>query len=157
MPSNPTRRRRFLHGSALLATTALSGCSNLFGSGSDGGEPDEGTDSYGILLLNETERTHTVTVEVRELFADEPIFSETTEIEPDEETEWESVLTEQEQQYRVAAELENAVFYDQSQQNRATVSVGTPASPDIENLVVKVAPYFDERTVWVNKTSKYGE
>lgn len=42
------------------------------------------------------------------------------------------------------------VLDDNEQQNQAAVSVGTSVSPDVENVVVTVAPYFDERTVWVN-------
>jgi hypothetical protein len=152
MVPEPTRRR-VLQGSGVALSASLGGCMGVFDDNNDGGgggEPDAGSDSYGIVLVNEMERAHTVTIAVRRLGESEAVFSETAEIEPDEHQEWEEVLTEQERQYRVVATIEDAPFYDNEQQNQAAVSVGTSMSPDVENVVVIVAPYFDERTVWVN-------
>lgn len=150
MVPNPTRRR-VLHGSSVALAASLGGCMGVFDDSDDGGgEPDAGSDSYGIVLVNEMERAHTVTIEVRKLGESDAVFSETAEVEPDEQQEWEEVLTEAEVQYRVVATVEDAPFYDNEQQNQAAVSVGTSTSPDVENVVVSVAPYFDERTVWVN-------
>lgn len=144
------RRRRLLQCVAVGATTTLAGCNGVLGG--DDSEPDASTDSYGIELRNEMEQAFTVTIEARLLVEDEQVFSETAEVQPGEQKEWEEVMTEDQTQYRVEATLENADFYDQRQQNRATVSVGTSVSPDVENVVVKVAPYFDLQTVWVNAT-----
>ncbi|WP_232688374.1 hypothetical protein [Halobacterium zhouii] len=151
MVPNPTRRNVLQSGS-VLATTALAGCSGLLGGGSS--DPDAGNDSYGILLLNEMDQTHTVTVKASPLGGSELIFEKTAEIEPGKEKEWEEVFTGDRKQYRVTATLGVDNFYTNQQQNQATVSVGTETAPDIENIIVKVAPYFDTLTVWVNQSAE---
>lgn len=147
-------RRTFLQTSSVLATTALAGCASLLGGGDDSSDPDAGTDSYGVLLLNEMEETHTVTVEATRLGGDEVVFEQTAEVEPGGEKEWEEVFTGDRQQYRVTATLGSGNFYTNEQQNQATISVGTETAPDIENIIVKVAPYFDTLTVWVNQSAE---
>lgn len=145
-------RRALLQASGATALTALSGCLGFF-SDDASGEPDAGTGSYGILLLNDLERTYTVTITVRRVLEEDPIFSETAEIEPGGRKEWERVMTEDSVQYRVEAELEGTDFYTNELQHIGHVSVDTPVSPEVENVVVTVAPYFDTRTVWVNTTA----
>ena len=146
------RRRKILQSGGVLATAALAGCSGLLGGG-DSSDPDAGNDSYGVLLLNEMDEAHTVTVEAKRLGGDELVFEQTAEIEPGSEKEWEEVFTGDRQQYRVTATL-GVDFYTNEQQNQATISVGTEVSPDIENITVKVAPYFDLLTVWVNQSAE---
>lgn len=146
-------RRTVLQSGSVLATTALAGCAGLFGSGG-GEDPDAGSDSYGVLLLNEMDETHTVTIKAKPFGGDELVFEETAEIKPDEEKEWEQVFTGDRKQYSVNATLGVDNFYTNEHQNQATVSVGTEVSPDIENIIVKVAPYFDTLTVWVNQSAE---
>lgn len=145
-------RRRFLQSGSVLATTALAGCTSLLGS--DDGDPDAGNDSYGVLLMNEMSQAHTVTIEATLFGEDETVFEETTEIQPNEEKEWDEVFTGERKQYRVHATLEANNFYTNENQNQATINVGTEVAPDIENIIVKVAPYFDTMTVWVNQSAE---
>jgi hypothetical protein len=154
MVSNPTRRA-LLRSGGVVAAASLAGCSLLSGS-SGSSDPDAGTDSYGVLLTNETEQTYTVTVTARPRSGGDPVFEETAESPPDEDREWDEVFTE-EGQYLVEATADAEHFYDQSQQNRRTISVGSPVSPEIENVTVRVATEFDGITAHVEFSERGGQ
>jgi hypothetical protein len=139
MVPEPTRRA-LLRGGSVLAATAFAGCSALPGGGS--GDPDAGTDSYGVRVENRTERTQTVAVTVRPRGGSETVFEETVEVAAGGTREWDRVLTE-DGQYLVKAVVDAEHFLTASDNNVRTVSVGAPNSYDAENVTVRLAS-FDE-------------
>ena len=135
MALQPTRRR-VLRSGGVLAATALAGCSALPGNGS--GDPDAGTDSYGIRLQNDTEKTHSVTI-TAEPHGDEPTFDRTVESNPDEPREWNQVLTD-DRIYVVRATVDDDHFIEELSENVLSVSVGAENSIDAKNVFVTIEP-----------------
>lgn len=140
-------RRAVLRSGGIVAAAALAGCSAIPFVG-DTENPDAGTDSYGVFLVNEHEAAHDVTITVQNRSADEQVFEESVTVEPEAEREWDEVLTE-EAEYIVEAVVDAGAFYDQNNQNQRTVFVGASSSPDVENVLVRVQPQFDGVTARV--------
>ena len=135
MPSQQTRRT-VLSGASALAATALAGCSAVpgFGPESESGGPDAGTDSYGIVVENDTEDTHPVTVTAGPR-GEAPSFEETVESTPEENHEWDSVLTG-EGLFVVEAAVDSEHFFAEASQTRRTVTVGTENAPEVSDVLV---------------------
>lgn len=145
MGSRPTRRA-LLRSGGVLAATAVAGCSML-GDSSDT-DPDTGSDSYGVLVRNETDEVYAVTVTASDRGSGETVFEETAEVPASEEHEWEQVLTEA-GQFLVEATVDAEHFYDDGSQNVRTVSVGAPNSHEAENVIVRLDPESDGVIAWV--------
>ena len=128
-------RRNVLRSGSVLAASAVAGCTAFTGGGSE--DPDAGKDSYGILLENGTEETHSVTITAGPHGGDETTFEETVESTPGDSQEWEQVLTG-EQIYVVRATVDDDNFVEEWGSPVRTVSVGAENSVDAENLLVEV-------------------
>lgn len=120
----------------MLATTALAGCSALPGVGGSG-DPDAGTDAYGLGLTNKTEQAYTVTAGPRG--SDTVDFEETAESTPGEDREWDQAVTG-EGLYVVEAAVDADHFVPDAGQPRPTITVGTETARDEANLLVEVLP-----------------
>jgi|AntDeeMinimDraft_5_1070356.scaffolds.fasta_scaffold26208_1 hypothetical protein len=136
-------RRAVLATGTSLAVTALVGCSAVpgFGPDSDGAGPDAGGDSYGIVVSNDTDETYPVTVTAGPR-GEDPFFEETVESTPDEDHEWDSVLTG-EGLFVVAADVDAEHFHEELSQTQRTVTVGTENSMDVEDVLVYLRPEAD--------------
>jgi hypothetical protein len=142
MPLQQTRRALLATGST-LAAIALAGCSAVPGYGprSEDSGPDAGKDSYGIVVENDTDRTYPVTVTAGPRGGD-PFFEETVESTPDEDREWDGVLTG-EGLFVVEAAVDAEHFYEEQSQTKRTVTVGTDNSPAVEDVLVYLRPEGD--------------
>jgi len=142
MPLQQTRRAA-LAGASALAATALAGCSAVpgFGPESDDAGPDAGGDSYGVVVSNDTEQTYSVTVTAKPRNG-EPFFEETVESTPEEDVEWDGVLTG-EGLFVVEANVDADHFHEQPSQTRRTVTVGRENSPAVEDVLVYLRPEAD--------------
>lgn len=85
-------RREALRAGTVASVPLLAGCTG----DDDEGEtdhPDEGTDSYGVRVMNESELTYTVYLKVVVPETGETPFEETTTVEGQETKTWSSVIT----------------------------------------------------------------
>ena len=144
MPSQQTRRT-VLSGASALAATALAGCSAVpgFGPESESGGPDAGTDSYGIVVRNSTETSYEVTVKASPRGGD-PFFEKTVESTPEEDVEWDSVLTG-DGMFLVEASVDDDHYLEDVSQPLRNVVVGSENSPEVDDVLV----LLQERSVGV--------
>jgi hypothetical protein len=134
MPTHRTRRALLSAGSA-VAAAGLAGCSAVpgYGPSSDQTGPDAGKDSYGIVVVNESDQTYTVTVTARPRGGD-VFFEETVESTPEEDREWDQVLTD-DGMHLVRANVEGQDLAAPSQPLRNVV-VGKEHSPEVDDVLV---------------------
>jgi hypothetical protein len=135
MPLQPTRRRVLTTSTAALAAT-VAGCSAVPGYGPESDEtgPDGGTDSYGVVVRNDTDETYPVTVTAGPR-GEEPSFEETVESTPEDPIEWDSVLTG-EGLFVVEAAVDAENFHEEQSQTKRTVTVGSENAPEVEDVLV---------------------
>ncbi|WP_232702822.1 hypothetical protein [Halobacterium wangiae] len=137
MALQPTRRS-VLCGSSVLAATVLAGCSAIPGVGGSG-DPDAGTDSYGVRLLNKTDHPYSVTITVAPRGSDELVFEETVESDPSEDHEWDQVVSG-EGLYVVEASVDDDHFLPEAGKPRRTITVGTENAMEVHDILVEVVP-----------------
>lgn len=144
MPLQQTRRALLASGST-LAATALAGCSAVpgFGPASESSEPDAGTDSYGIVVRNSTETSYEVTVKASPR-GEDPFFEKTVESTPEEDVEWDSVLTG-DGMFLVEASVDDDHYLEEVSQPIRNVVVGSENSPEVDDVLV----LLQERSVGV--------
>jgi hypothetical protein len=135
MSLQQTRRALLATGSVLTAT-ALAGCSAVpgFGPESDSSGPDAGGGSYGLVVRNDTDESYPVTV-TASARGEDPFFEETVESTPDEDREWDSVLTD-EGMHVVEATVDAEHFFEEASQTQRTIVVGTENSPEVRDVLV---------------------
>jgi hypothetical protein len=140
MSLQPTRRT-VLRAGGVFATSALAGCSVLPGVGSSPGDPDDpdqGKQSFGVRVVNETDHTYPVTVTAWPRGeSDDVFFEERAEVTPDDPHEWDQVLTG-EGLFVVEATVDDDHFVVADAENRRTVVVGMEHSPSVKNVRVEL-------------------
>jgi len=142
MPSQRTRRAVLSAGSA-LAATGLAGCSALPGYGPESEDgPDAGTDSYGVVVANDSDQTFPVTVTARPRGGD-AYFQERIESTPEEDHEWDQVLTG-DGMHVVEVTVHGHDPVEESQ-TRVTVVVGSENSPEVADVLAIFEPHPEGR------------
>lgn len=136
-------RRTVLATGVAALGTALAGCSGGSDEEEDAGtpDPDEGTDSYGIHLVNDARETHEVDLKAAKVWEDETVFEETIEIDPDESMTWHQVITE-EVEHSVIASLGIGDWYRHS--TSRFITPGQEDSPDIAHVEFEINWYERE-------------
>lgn len=140
MALQPTRRT-VLRAGGVLATSALAGCSVLPGVGGsprDEDDPDQGKQSFGVRVVNETDQTYTVTVTAwPHGERDDVFFEKSADVTPEEPHEWDQVLTG-DGLFVVEATVDDDHFFVADAENRRTVTVGLDNSPSVKNVRVDI-------------------
>lgn len=152
-------RRDAIRTGAVASVPLLAGCTGSDDEGEETPHPDDGTDSYGVRVRNESELTMTVDLKVVVPETGEYPWEQTASVEDGNQRSWPSVITGDAEQVLVAEVTDHTPEVELGRGREKAnwwITPGDEDAPDVRFLDVllrfkKGEPHWD-KAIWVQIT-----
>lgn len=141
-------RREVLRAATVATAPLLAGCTGSDDEGTP--HPDEGTDSYGVRVRNESDLTMTLDLKIVVADTGEYPWEETATVEDRATRTWASVITGDREQVLVAEVIDHTPEVELGRSRKKAnfwITPGEEDAPDVRFLDV-VLEYRKEREHW---------